>query len=138
VRTFWMIALVGVYGAGVAAQRPASQWDGIFTDAQAVRGAPLYAQQCETCHGAELEGEGHAPPLIGDGFATSLNGSPLWELFDKVQSTMPSTSPGSLTPAETADVIAYMFSKAKYPSGARELPTAQDALKAIKFFAAKP
>jgi mono/diheme cytochrome c family protein len=137
VRFLWTMVLAGTCAA-VAAQSAASQWDGVYTDAQATRGAALYAQQCETCHGAELEGEGHAPPLVGESFATSLNGSPLWELFDKVQSTMPATAPGSFTPAETADVIAYMFRKAKYPAGTNELPQTKDALTAIKFLAAKP
>ena len=136
-RIFWSVVVAGACVAGVAAQA-VSQWDGVFTDAQATRGATLYAQQCETCHGAELEGEGHAPALMGESFATSLNGSPLWELFDKVQTTMPATAPGSFTPAETADVIAYMFRKAKYPTGTKDLPQTQDALKAIKFLAAKP
>jgi mono/diheme cytochrome c family protein len=138
VRIFWTLMVGAVCAAGLAAQGVASQWDGIYTDAQAARGEKLYAQQCETCHGAELEGEGHAPALVGESFATSLNNGPLWDLFDKVQSTMPATSPGSFTPAETADVIAYMFRKAKYPSGSRELPQSKDALTAIKFLAAKP
>ena len=46
---------------------------------------------------------------------------------------MPATSPGSLTPQQTSDVIAYMFSVYKLPAGATELPAQPDDLKTINF-----
>ena len=39
-----------------------------FTQDQARRGAVVYAAQCATCHGEELEGFGPFPPLVGARF----------------------------------------------------------------------
>jgi hypothetical protein len=45
---------------------------------------------------------------------------------------MPQSSPGSLTPAQTADLLAYMLSVSKYPAGDTELPADRDKLKTIQ------
>jgi S-disulfanyl-L-cysteine oxidoreductase SoxD len=46
---------------------------------------------------------------------------------------MPADAPGTLKPAETADVIAFMLSKDNFPAGEVELPADAVALKEIKF-----
>jgi hypothetical protein len=50
------------------------------------------------------------------------------DLFDKIHQSMPASAPGSLTEAQTADVIAYMFSVAKYPTGSAELEPKMEPL----------
>ena len=54
------------------------------------------------------------------------------DLFEKINTTMPATAPGTLTPAQTADTMAHMFAVAKYPAGSAELPAKMDELKQIQ------
>jgi hypothetical protein len=44
---------------------------------------------------------------------------------------MPATAPGSLSEQQTADLLAYMLSIAKYPAGTTELAAKAEPLKAI-------
>jgi mono/diheme cytochrome c family protein len=53
-------------------------------------------------------------------------------LFDRIKTTMPLTAPGTLTPEQTADVLSFVLSFNKYPSGSTPLPTDLDALKVVK------
>jgi mono/diheme cytochrome c family protein len=50
---------------------------------------------------------------------------------------MPATAPGSLSPEQTADVVAYMLSVGKYPTGAADLVAKVDDLKQITIDAPK-
>ena len=105
----------------------------LYSAAQAKRGADLYqSQQCATCHGADLAGVGANPPLNGDNFLSVYSGHSILVLFDKVQKSMPQTNPGSLTPAQTADLLAYMLSMNRYAAGDDELPADRDKLKTIQ------
>ena len=105
---------------------------GSYTDAQATRGEALYGQQCAACHGLELEGVPDLfPALVGDVFVEVWQERSLGELFETVSVTMPALDPGSLTPEQTADVIAYMLSTSMYPSSSTDLATDLDALNAI-------
>jgi S-disulfanyl-L-cysteine oxidoreductase SoxD len=104
----------------------------LYSTAQAKRGADLYqAQQCAVCHGADLGGVGPSPPLSGDNFLSIYTGQKALLLFDKMQKTMPQSSPGSLTPAQTADLEAYILSVSKYAAGDEELPADREKLKTI-------
>jgi mono/diheme cytochrome c family protein len=105
----------------------------LYSAAQAKRGADLYeSQQCAVCHGADLAGVGANPPLSGDNFLSVYSDHSILVLFDKVQKSMPQTNPGSLTPAQTADLLAYMLSMNKYAAGEDELPADRDKLKTIQ------
>jgi S-disulfanyl-L-cysteine oxidoreductase SoxD len=121
-----------------SAQDSRSTWDGVYTAVQAGRGEPLYQRMCVRCHADDLSGEGHAPALAGAAFNTVWNNRPVAEFFDKVMTTMPPTSPGRLSPEETADVVAWILSKDAYPAGTGELPATKEALQAIRFLAARP
>jgi mono/diheme cytochrome c family protein len=78
------------------AQAPRTIADGVYTDAQATRGQTTYGAECAPCHGATLGG-GLAPPLVGSGFLRTWDKRPVIELVDKIQKTMPATSPGTLS-----------------------------------------
>jgi mono/diheme cytochrome c family protein len=52
-----------------ASQQTHSVWDGIFTDDQAKRGAAVYASECSSCHGKNLNGIDDAPSLVGQGIS---------------------------------------------------------------------
>ena len=55
-----------------------------------------------------------------------------------IRSTMPQDKPGSLSRAQNADILAFMLSANKFPTGTAELGTNAMMLKAIKFEAKKP
>ena len=66
---------------------------GVYTDAQATRGADTYNKECASCHGAGLEGDGFAPALSGTEFLSNWNGTTLGDLFDRIRISMPPGQP---------------------------------------------
>jgi len=120
-----------VFTATSSAQAPKSVSEGVYTADQAKRGEAVYKEQCAACHGDNLEGSGPMPALAGPDFAKSWKGKTVADLFDKTHSSMPATAPGSLTEKQTADVLAYIFSMAKFPAGTTELAATVEPLKAI-------
>jgi mono/diheme cytochrome c family protein len=112
--------------------------DGVYTDAQATRGEAVYTKACAGCHQADLSGDGQTPPLTGKDFNMDWIDQSLGDLFDRTRISMPADKPGSLAPADVADVIAFLLQKGKFPAGTTELPADAAALKAIKFVGPKP
>src|SRR5207248_1917557 len=111
------------------AQTPRTVRDGVYTDAQATRGAAIYKDKCASCHGPSLGGS-LAPPLAGDAFAAQWGG-PLSAIVDKIQATMPANAMGTLTRAQAADVLAFMLQTSRFPAGRAELTSDDAALKTI-------
>lgn len=105
---------------------------GIYTAAQAKTGAATYEAKCAACHGNSLEGMGPMPPLSGADFVATWSGQSVGELLDKIAKTMPATDPGSMSPEESATIVAHILSTNKYPAGATALPADADALLAVK------
>jgi mono/diheme cytochrome c family protein len=126
--TFAAVGAVAVGLAGAwnlsAQDRERTVREGVYSPAQAARGARLFDSICTNCHeitdftaaGAYLEG---------------VEGQTLWETFDYVSAEMPEDDPGSLRPEDYADVLAYIFSRYGLPSGATDLPLDQDSLEVI-------
>jgi len=135
----WALVTVGaVFHASVGAQ-DRSVTDGVYSEAQAQRGTTLYAEQCASCHGENLEGVADLfPALAGDVFAKTWQGRSVGELFDKIATTMPALDPGSLKPEQNADITAFILSKSKYPAGAADLAASADPLKQIQIVAPQP
>ena len=129
---FYLSAMVAV-----GAQAAKSVNEGVYSEAQAKRGDAIYKEQCAACHGDNLEGTGPMPPLAGKDFLSNWQGKPLADVFEKTQTSMPATAPGSLSPEQTADVVAYLLSVGKYPAGAADLAPKVDALKTITIDAPK-
>ena len=117
------------------AQARTSVWDGVYTDAQAMRGHTFYMQSCARCHGADLSGTFEIPPLVGR-FMPYWSGSTLDALFDYVSTAMPLDHPGALSPGANVDIVAFILKSNDIPSGAKELSAG--SLKAINFDSAKP
>ena len=133
-----LFLVIASLGTAVWAQEKArSVWDGIYTDAQAARGEASYREACASCHGTKLNGSGNIPPLAGNDFTSNWNGMSVGELFEKMQSSMPADRPGQLSEAQNTGILAYILKVNKFPSGSTELPADADALKAIRFNAAK-
>ena len=133
-RVFCLLGVcVSVWLVGVAtAQAPRTTANGVYTDAQAARGQATYSAQCAACHGVALGG-GLAPPLVGSVFLRAWDKRPLIELVDKVEKTMPATSPGTLSRAQAVDLTAYLLRAAGFRAGATEL--SPNDVKAIAFAA---
>jgi mono/diheme cytochrome c family protein len=123
-----------------ASQAPAqpqkSVADGVYTDAQRTRGQQIYTTECADCHGADLNGSDTAPSLSGFEFVGAWKGTTVGELFEKI-GTMPPTSPGKLSPQQSADVLAFIISRNNFPAGPTELAADVAALKGIRFEAAQ-
>lgn len=100
-----------VPGIALAGSPPA-----LYTAAQATAGAAVYAQNCAMCHAADLKG-GAGPALIGQGFAAPGAGATIGSVFSMIAQQMPATAPGSLTPAQDANVMAYILQLNGYPAG---------------------
>ena len=129
-----LAAAMLVLTAGIAQART-SVWDGVYSDAQAMRGQTLYMQSCARCHGADLSGTFEIPPLVGR-FMPYWSGSTLDALFDYVSSAMPLDHPGALGAGANADILAFILKSNAIPSGSKELGTGN--LKIINFDSAKP
>jgi mono/diheme cytochrome c family protein len=120
------------------AQTTKSVWDGVYTEEQAKRGQPMYAENCASCHGPELMGGEMAPPLATGDFLSGWDGLTVGDLFERIRISMPQNAPGSLSGAQNADILAFILSANKFPAGKDELGNQAMMLKTIKFEAKKP
>jgi mono/diheme cytochrome c family protein len=114
------------------AQVASSTRDGIYTPEQVAQGHAIYKAQCAFCHD-NAQGDGQIPALTGDSFLHDFAGRSVGDLYSKLQTTMPASSPGSLKPDQVAQLIAYILSLNKYPAGKTPLPADQKSLQAIHF-----
>jgi mono/diheme cytochrome c family protein len=136
--------LLAVIGLGALVTRatadaaPKSQWDGVYTKAQALRGELLYVQNCLMCHGADLLGGEMAPPLVGGTFQSNWNELTLGDLFERIRVSMPLNAPSSLSRQQYADILSYLLTKDNYPAGQSELPAQTESLRETKFLSSKP
>lgn len=142
-----LAALASVVWGGLVASAQGtsrSQWDGVYTEAQAARGKELYLRRCVLCHVDDLSGgepEEFIPPapsLIDSKFDNYWNQRPVAELYNYIHTKMPMDEPGALLPQQVSDLISFIFNYRKYPAGTTELPGNEAALKSIVFIAKKP
>lgn len=115
----FLATVLSVAGRLVSAQDKTAD-QGVYTNAQAIRGAAVWDAQCASCH---REG-GNAPVLTGERFTKSFADATLLSVFTTVQTTMPRNAPNSLTPAEYLDVVAHLLELNGYPDGMTELAVA--------------
>jgi mono/diheme cytochrome c family protein len=113
-------------------------WDGVYTEEQAKRGAPLYSQHCASCHGPELMGGEMAPPLASGDFLSGWDGLTMGDLFERTRISMPQNAPGSLSGQQNADILSFVLSANHFPAGQTELSNQGMVLKTIKFESKKP
>ena len=119
----WVTALTHAQGARTVR-------DGIYTDAQAARGQSIYQKQCVSCHGAKLEGL-QGPPLVAEVFLSHWNTQPLSDLAGKIRNTMPAGSAGTLTPQQSADLVAFILKSGGFPAGKVDLAADEATLAKI-------
>jgi mono/diheme cytochrome c family protein len=118
--------------ASSVAQTPRSVNDGVFTAEQAKRGEATFMQDCSPCHGADLNGDGFAPPLAGADFSSNWNDLSVGDLFERIRVSMPPDGPGKVSDQSKADIIAFLLDANKYPAGTTELEPKTEVLKQIK------
>jgi cytochrome c553 len=94
----------------------------VYSAAQATRGEEQYMATCLSCH----------PPSTYKG-AVFMNwqGKSLAELLDFLMDKMPKNDPGSLSPKEYMDVVAYLLKINNMPAGRVDLPETPAVLKGI-------
>ena len=134
-----IVAVAGLAAAGfivtLAAQGQRTTWDGVYTDAQANRGAALFDKECAGCHGPSGEGGGMAPALAGAAFAANYDGQTVGDLFDRNRTTMPVGREGQLGAVPNVEITAFMLQVNKFPPGVTELPAQSLLLRQIKYVA---
>ena len=97
--------------------------DGVYTRAQADRGAAIYKTRCALCH--------QPAQFTTPAFLQSWTGQTAHALFSSIRTTMPQENPGGLKRQDYADVLTYLFQINGLPTGDTELKGTDDALKRV-------
>jgi cytochrome c len=122
---------LGAIRATKAADTSKTTMDGVYSAAQAQRGKTQYSQSCATCHMDDLSGSGQALPLAGDAFMGTWEGQSVADLMGLIHDTMPQDKPGTLTPDQALDTVAYLLQYNQFPAGKEELKNDPNELKNI-------
>jgi mono/diheme cytochrome c family protein len=117
-------------GVAQAKANTTSTLAGVYNREQANRGGDVYLAMCKNCHSAETH--------TGPAFTTKWNGKALSELYAYISDLMPKNAPGTLTPEENADVLAYVLKMNRMPEGGAELPPNPDKMKSIRIETTRP
>ena len=91
-----------------------------FTSAQADRGRDVFRSACTTCHYSE--------EFNDQTFKRSWRRSSAGDLYDFIATAMPEDAPGSLPPAQYAEIVAYFLQMNGFEAGSMELPADADPL----------
>jgi len=115
-----LIVMIAACGAISLSDKGAvtAEGPGLYSDAQAQQGQPIYNQSCAGCHGADLQ-SGSSPALKGERFHGMARAQSLTvaSLLRVVQQTMPKDNPGSLSSEQYEAVVAYILKQNGYTSG---------------------
>jgi mono/diheme cytochrome c family protein len=98
-----------------------------YTVAQAHAGQAVFSANCIGCHGANLQGVA-GPAVAGTEFLTTVKNNK-WTLADLrslVVENMPLNNPGTLTPEQYANVMAFLLASNCYPAGSVPFPQKDD------------
>ena len=99
----------------------------LYTQAQALAGAQVFASRCSACHGTNLQGVA-APSVAGNDFLVTAehNGWTLAIIRYIVFNLMPRNAPSALAPKEYAEAMAFLLASNCYPPGSTPFPTAEE------------
>jgi mono/diheme cytochrome c family protein len=113
--------------------------EGVYTTEQAGRGNTSYDEKCASCHGSMAATTPEMAALLNDsGFQNQWRERSLAQLFSRIRETMPQDKPNTLSPEETAAIVAYILSGNQLPAGDTALPTDLEILKEIRVDAGAP
>ncbi|MEQ1757392.1 MAG: cytochrome c [Vicinamibacterales bacterium] len=116
----WLAAVPLAQSSGARSVR-----DGVYTATQADRGGSVYEEKCTSCHASRMWGSDWPEKSV-------------WDIYDTISNFMPADNPGSLTPQQYRDVVAYILKTNKLPAGAAELPESAEELRNIRLDAPAP
>ena len=94
-----LLPAASLAGGGVTTE------DGVYTKAQAKSGKSLYESHCAMCHDNK-----YFRPVL-----KRWHGQNLSVFYDVMSMSMPESNPGGLMDAEYLDILAYIFSRSRYP-----------------------
>jgi mono/diheme cytochrome c family protein len=106
--------------AAVEDDRDPTTADGIFTAAQAARGAEIFDGVCSECHD-------HVD-WTDAGFRGRWQDQSLFQLWYYINDRMPYDNPWSLSRQQVTDVLTYILELNQLPAGDAELDTDDDAI----------
>ena len=118
-----LIGMAGLIGGPRVAEAQAPVADGAFTLDQASDGWSVYGVQCGQCHGVNLEGMVHAPPLSGVEFLNSWLGQTTDDMFAYLRDEMPPGQAGVISDQAYIDLVAYLLEANGAVPGDRVLTT---------------
>lgn len=134
-----ILAAVAVTAMRAEQAPPRSAKEGVYTIEQANRGKTVYDEKCASCHGTMATVTPEMAALLNDsGFQNLWRDRSLARLFSRIRETMPQDEPGTLSPEQTADIIAYILSANQLPAGDVALPPDLEILKDIRLDAGEP
>lgn len=125
-----LLALVALSGFQVSSRLNAqTMTTPSFTAAQSADGKTVYAADCASCHGANVDDGEFAPPLKGVEFRQRWGRQNAEALFTYMTTKMPPPSPGSLGEETGIKILAYLLQENGALTGPRELKADLAALK---------
>ena len=129
---FSCLAMAGYGSSGPAAnegrQDPSGATrttrDGVYSEAQALRGQQGYRRACAHCHQADLRGdpESDAPAVSGASFLAQWADRTIADLFITISQTMPADKAGTLSAETYIDIVSFLLLANDIPVGDTELP----------------
>ncbi len=96
---------------------------GVYTEEQAALGKGVFSRACVECHTRK--------DMSSADFRLNWSGRSAFDLFERIRSTMPDASPGSMTIDEYLTVTAYFLKLNGMPTGSSPMP-ADSTLKSMK------
>ena len=129
-------ALTLVTSAASSSAQGRTIWDGVYTEAQALRGQESYKAICGYCHRDDLSGGGSeagAPALRGTIFTSQWQDRPLVDLFVSIGTTMPQNEPDTLMAQVVIVIVSFLLQANDIPAGDTELPPRLAPLEAVLF-----
>jgi len=112
-------------GGAASGAAPAATVEAYYTADQATRGQRTFTTICAVCHGRN--------EFTGPIFQVTWMADPVGAIYDHISTKMPQNRPGSLSPQEYVDVIAYMLQLNRRPVGERELPADPELLARMRW-----
>ncbi len=126
----WLPFLAIAAGLGIVLPASAASQtinDSVYTKDQAKTGKQLYQDNCIACHDKK-----YFRPVL-----KAWDGQPLSVLFAVMSASMPESNPGSLPEKDYVDILAYILSLSRYPSGETPLEHTNNGLEEITIAARK-
>ena len=74
----------------------------------------------------------HWVPVNFASWACWIGKKSVGEVFEYIGQYMPEPAPGTLSPQQTRDVVAFLLKSNMLPAGSTDLPDTLDAMKAIR------